>query len=461
MYLKIQKSLAFSKPFDTSTTEGREMERQRRIELTSFTSAILKVLTISLPLITLKVTYNYLNAEVYGLWSAITTFFALFAFSDLGLGNGLQTKLSQANGKDDIALCKRIISNTYIILTIVSLIIILLFISSFIFIDWVKIMNAQNNEVIRMVVPIICIIVIPKLISIPISIIQRTQLALQEGYKSDIWNIIGYVINFVFILIIAKLNLGKLVLLAFTSFLPLLISGLNMFFYFFYQRKELRISYKLFDVKLSKSLLSLGILFCLLSILTTIGLSMDTFIVAKTSSLKEAGAYSILFRITTIFSAIVTVYSAPLWGANGEAISRGDFNWVRRNTKKMSIKMVSISTILTIIGLLCSKFIMRIWLGENFDFSISSLLWLSIIQILLSFISPYFMMLNAFGDIKIQIILFCIYTPISFIFKYYFALKYGLNAIPIIGAILYFIIIVLGIFYFSNRKIKKLTLNSN
>ncbi len=68
-------------------------------------------------------------------------------------------------------------------------------------------------------------------------------------------------------------------------------------------------------------------------------------------------------------------------------------------------------------------------------------------------ISPYFMVLNASGEIKIQIILFAIYTPLSFILKYYLSIIYGVDVIPMIGSIIYLLIIVIGIYYFANRKI--------
>ncbi len=446
-------SIAFHKSYDTTTSEGRSLERKRRIALTALTSTILRVLTMAVPLITLKITYDYLDAEVYGLWSTITTFFALFAFSDLGLGNGLQTKLSQASGKDDIELCRKIISNTYAILLLVALVFLIIFVSIFGFFDWASIMNAQNQETITIASTIVFVIVIPKLVSIPVAIIQRTQLALQEGYRSDIWSIVGYVINLIFIVVIVKLNLGKIILLVFTSILPFLVSALNMFVYFRFQRKELQISLSLFEFKMAKSLLSLGLFFCILSILTTIGLSMDTFIVAKTCNLTEAGSYSIIYRVATIFSAVVAVFSAPLWGANGEALERGDVQWVKNNTKRMSIVMGGVSLVLLTIGLLSAKFIFKIWLGEDFEFSFLALFWLSVIQVLLSFISPYFMILNASGAIKIQIILFAIYTPLTFALKYYLSSIYGIATIPMIGSITYFLIIVIGIYYYANRKI--------
>src|SRR5690606_17911663 len=144
-------------------------------------------------------TFDYLNAEVYGLWSAVTAFFALFAFSDLGLGNGLQTKLSQANGKDDFALCKKLISNAYLILLLISALLIIIFLISFSFINWSSVMNAQQIETISLASSVVFVIVIPRLLSIPVAIIQRTQLALQEGFRSDIWSIGGYLINLIVI----------------------------------------------------------------------------------------------------------------------------------------------------------------------------------------------------------------------------------------------------------------------
>lgn len=452
-------TIAFHKPYDTSTLEGRALERQRRIALTALTSTILRVLTMAVPLIALKITYSYLNVEVYGLWSAITTFFALFAFSDLGLGNGLQTKLSQANGSDDINLCRKIISNTYAILILVAIVLLIVFLAIFWLVDWAKVMNAQSEETIALASTIVFIIVIPKLMAIPIAIIQRTQLALQEGYRSDIWSIIGYIFNLIFIVVIAKMDYGKITLLTVTSVLPVLVSAVNMFVYFRYQRKELRFSIRLFDSKMAKSLLSLGVFFSFLSILTTIGLSMDTFIVAKTCTLADAGSYSILYRVSAIFSAVVGILSAPLWGANGEAIARGDIEWVKKNTRRMSIIMGSISVFIALIGIASAKYIFRIWMGADFEFSFASLIWLAVMQITLSFISPYFMLLNASGVVRKQIILFGIYTPISFVLKYYLSAHFGIFMIPMIGSLLYLFIVALGTYRLSLSQLKQLSIN--
>ena len=447
-------TIAFHKPFPTDTVEGRSMERRRRIVLTSFTALIGKVLHVALPLITIKITYSYLGVEVYGLWSAVTTFFALFAFSDLGLGNGLQTKLSQATGVDDAKLCRSIISNTYLVLWLVSFLLLIVFLSLYKYIDWSKVMNAQSNEAKLLAASVVFIIVLPKIFAIPVAIINRTQYALQEGFRSNTWGIIGSLINVLGVIIIAKFNLGKITLLTFSSCLSLFVSALNMFVYFNFQRPELKFSYKLFDKTLAKELLSLGILFCVLSVFTTFGLSMDTFIVARTCSLEDAASYSIVYRLTAIGSGIVGVISAPLWGANGEAIARGDVVWVRHNTKKMSLLMGLFTIVLSVVVLLFARLIFQLWMGEDFVFSYSSLIWMCVMQILLAFISPWFMVLNAYGIVKKQIILFAIYTPMAFALKYYLSLIWGVWATPFVGAVLYFFVVFIGTLFFSRQQLK-------
>lgn len=445
--------IVFHKPYSTKTAEGRSLERQRRIALTSITALVGKVLNVALPLITIKVTYSYLGVEVYGLWSAVVTFFALFAFSDLGLGNGLQTKLSQASGTDDVNVCRSIISNTYLILWLVSVFLLIVLLSTFKFVDWSKVMNAQSDEAKVLAASVVFIIVLPKILSIPVAIIHRTQYALQEGFRSNTWGIVGSLINVICVVVIAKLNLGKLTLLTVSSFLSLFVSALNMFVYFRFQRPELRFTHRLFDKAVAKELLSIGILFCVLSILTTFGLSMDTFIVARTCSLQDAASYSIVYRLTAIGSGIVGVISAPLWGANGEAIARGDVEWVEHNTKRMSLFMGLFTVLVCIVVLVFAKFIFRIWMGDDFSFSYSSLVWMSVMQVLLAFISPWFMVLNAYGVVKKQIVLFMIYTPLAFALKYILSLIWGVWTIPFIGAVLYFIIIFIGTVYFSKQQL--------
>lgn len=435
-------------------TDNRIKERQRRIVLTVFTSILVKCLLMGVPLITLKVSYDYLGKEIFGLWNAITAFFAIFTFSDLGLGNGLQTLLSQADGKDDLNLKNKLVSNTFIVLLSISVIVAIIYLSVFSFINWNVFFNVQTNDAAEVSIIIISLIFLSKIITIPFSIVERSQLALQEAYKGHIWIICGLFFSIPAIVVCAKLNIGKIALIASSVIIPLIAVIANFIYYFYFNRKKIRISFKLYDSKILKKLLSIGLLFCCLSLLTTIGLAMDTFIVAKTCSLADASSYAIIWRISAVVSAVISILSVPLWGANGEALSRGDYSWILKNTKRMSKITFAISFFALIFLAVFIDYILKLWLGKTFDYSYVAFLGMCLMNCLLAFISPYFMVLNAFGKVKIQIYIFIIYTPITFVLKYYLTKIYGASVTPYISFVLY-LFVVYVIYSYTNVKLKK------
>lgn len=452
-----QIAIIFNGAYDTSTSKGRSLERNRRILLTSITGSISKLLSMAIPLITVKITYNYLGEELYGLWSATTSFFAIFQFADLGLANGLKTKLSHAYGREDLHLSRQLISSTYSVLTIISMLILLVFIIMYPIIDWARVVNAETEKAIALAGGVVFAIVFSRILMIPLSLVNRTQLALQEGYRSNIWTSFSYILSLVLIYVVSKLDLGILTMIWVSSMIVVIVATANMFFYFNFQRKEYKPSIKMVDRDLSKSLLRTGFNFFILSILTTVGLSLDNFIVARTISLSEAASYSILYKVTHMIGGVTTMLSAPMWAANGEAFSRGETGWIKHNTKKMAGVLFMISTLASIVLILIANTLFRLWLGNEFEFSILVLIGMLVLQILLSVVTSYFMVLNALGIVRIQILLFAIYTPLSFILKYVFAIKIGSLAIPWVGSITYLIFILIPVIYITNKKLKQMS----
>ncbi len=438
---------------DTTTIEGREKERTRRIALTALSAAISKVLSTIIPFITIRLTLEYLGVELYGLWNAVTSFFALFTFADLGLGNGLQTQLSRACGQDDIMLQRKIIFNSYAILSIVCILLSSLFIIFNPIIDWVEIMNARSDNAKAYVSAIVLAIILSKLISIPLSLIQRIQLAYQEGYDSDRWQCIASVLSLISIIVICRYDCGKISLIWVSSLIPVVIFVSNSVSY--YSRKPIKVfSISLIDKNLMRNLLKTGLHFFLLSILTTFGLAVDTFIVANVSSLSDATPFSILHKIACVISIVVGMLCTPLWSANGEALARGEKGWVHKNTIKMAKITIGFSTICSALLIVCSPFAFKLWLGGDFEFSMICLIGMCVTQIILSGMSPYFMILNAAGIVKKQVVVFTCFTIVSIILKFTLAPTISVNAIPWITNICYIIFICPFIVKWAIRAVK-------
>lgn len=440
-------------PYDITTDNGRVSERNRRIAITALTGAVSKLFAMGIPLFTVRITYAYLGEEIYGLWSAVTSFFALFQFADLGLGNGLKTRLSQSYGNEDKEQSVRLISSTYFVLLIVSIIIMTAFLIIYPYIDWAELMNAETEKAVVLAGGVVFAIVASRILNIPLALVERTQMALQEGYKSNLWQTLAYILSLIAVLLFSKLDLGPLQMIWASSMVVVIVSGINMIVYFFHQKRDYAPSLKKIDLKTSKIMLRSGFAFFVLSILTTVGLALDNFIVARTVSLSDAAVYSILYKVTHMIGGVTTMLSAPLWAANGEAYARNDFAWIRKSTKKMSLLLLSMSLLASLVLVLISKPFFKIWIGSNFQFNIILLIGLCIMQMLLSGASPFFMILNAFGKVKVQIIMFAIYTPISFFLKYFLSVKFGAEIIPWAGVFSYSIVIIPFLIYFTNKQV--------
>ncbi len=443
--------VVFHKPYDTSTADGRSKERARKIALTALAAAVSKVFATIIPLITVKLTLQYLGVELYGLWNAVTSFFAMFVFADLGLGNGVQTLLSRAYGYEDKEIQQKIIINAYIILSCIALFLIIAFLIIYPYVDWAELMNATDNTSKALVGGVILAIVIPKFLSIPLSLVQRVQLAYQEGYNSHWWQCGASVLSLVSIYAICKYDLGELFIIWSSTLIPVIVFILNSFFYYSRSDRKIYISGSLIDSTIAKQLFGTGMAFFVLSILTTLGLSIDTFLVAKLGSLQDAAPYSILYKIAHFISMICAMVSTPMWSANGEAMAKEEYDWVRRNTYRVSIISIGFSLFVSVVLVLFSDLLFGLWLGQNFVFSKFCLIGMAITQIILSGISPFFMVLNAAGIIKKQIIVFLAFTVISLVVKILVVPYCGINYIPWITDVCYVFCIVPFVVHWSNK----------
>lgn len=449
--------IIFKRNIDTSTDEGREEKRQQAITLTALIASIAKIIALLIPFITVRVTRSYLGEEIYGLWSSVNSFFAVFAFADLGLGSGLQTNLSKATGKNNNEEeCKRLISSTFIMLFAVAGIIIFLFLGCYYFVDWAKVVGADSPEAVALAGPVFLAIVIPKLIDIPIALTQRTQVALQEGYNYYAWAIVGSFLSLGSVYLNYYLESPKIVMILCSAAIPTIIALLNFILYFCFSRRKIYFpKIKYFNFNTCKTMLTTGIGFLIIHILMNFGVSsMDSFIVGNIENLSMAGDYSICLKVAAVIGVIANMFGLPLWGVYGEALEHGDVKYVKRHVTKRAFFMLGITLFATICGMVLAPIAFKIIIGNDFSYNPWTLLGMFLLQCSFGFLSSFFMILNGTGNIKMQILAYGIFTPISFILKWTLAPIYGADIMPWITMITY-IIVMFPIVITSALKIIK------
>lgn len=408
-----------------------------------------------MPLLVIKISIEVIGLESYGIWMAILSFFSLFNFADLGLGSGLQTKLSKYQNRDKPAEIKTIISSVLVLLIIISAVLTLVFSILINVVNWNDLLNVENQSLTIDTLTLVLIVVISKIINIPLGIIQRVQFSFQEGFHSNLWGI-GSSILTIFLLVLSRsFELLPVHIVMIVTFTPIFFLVINYIYFFYFKNRDIRPQLKFVELKETISQLRIGTQFLLLSILTTLGLTIDNFIVIRTSSLEDVSTYSIAFRVASMLGIIISVLSYPLWSANAEAVNKKDYKWIKETTRKISRLSTALAVLVSSALLVFSSFIFEIWLGNSLSIPFYLLLGLLLMQVVQAFISPYFMYLNSISNVKTQVLLFLIFTPISTILKYYISLKINYILIPWIGSILYLIIIVFPIYIIVNQEFKK------
>ncbi|HEY5368648.1 MAG TPA: oligosaccharide flippase family protein [Hanamia sp.] len=440
-WLKLKKIFRFT-PHDTTNAEGKSHERYRRILLTGGSTAIVKVFSAVINLITVPLTVNYLGAERYGLWMAISSVLALMSFADLGLGNGLLNAVSKANGRNNIEEAQTAVSSTFFILLGISLILLLLFIAVFPFISWKSVFNVKSALAIKESGPTMMALVVILLINMPLGIVERIQSGYQEGYRFQLWLILGSILSLAGLLICIFFKGGLTWLVIAYSGGQLIATLLNGVYLLSFRRRYLKPKFNYFKWDTGKLLIKSGFTFLLLGLFTLFANASDDIIIAHTLSPSSVAGYEIVKKLF-FFSMFTQYIIQPLWPAFSEALISGDLNWARKTMQKaLKLSIVS-GAIITLPFLLFGKQIVTIWVGKEFIPSWSLLFGFYFYVILNNYIGVMSTLLNSSKLVRRLIVPMALTAIVCIALKFILSLSIGISGIiwaSVIGWSIFFAI---------------------
>ncbi|MBB6192836.1 O-antigen/teichoic acid export membrane protein [Sphingobium wenxiniae] len=412
------------------------MNRSRRLVSGIIGGALGRSVSLIAPFLVMPIMLRYLGDTHFGIWMTAVSITSMAQFSDLGIGNGLLTRLSAAFGRDDIVSARADISSAYAMLTCVALI--LSVISG-------GLLLASNLRPFGIStqpasLAIVASVLVAFFAGIPASIIQRVMYARQQVMLSNLWQIAGASVAVIACWAAVTLKLPPwAAVLAYGLPAALALAGAGL--WYFVRNPELRP--RLSDVRKdsSRQLLTLGIRFLALGILTSVALNVDNVIIAANAGAHAVTQYSVPAKIGSLLGLVITTIFLPLWAANGEALARGDFDWVRNNSRRMVWIGGGGVAVAAMILTLAGDRIIYLWMGRNFSDQQMILGLLGGLSVVMAIASPANMVLNAIGQIRIQIIAWAIFALITIALKLAFVTEGHLWLVPAISLIMYAIII--------------------
>ena len=403
----------------------------------SMATALMKVAILLCSLIMVPITLNYLNAENYGIWMAMTSILYWFAFFDVGLGNGMRNYLSEAISRQDYIKARSYFSTAIFLLAIIA---VLIGILSIIIIFQLDLNHIFNTHIMsnKSLAYIMVVAISFSLIQFVAKNVGMVYIAMQRYAINDLIVFIGQLISTIIVYIITKTTESHLIyiVIAITSIpaLVFILASIPLL----KQHPQLKPSIKSIDFASAKKIIGKGLGFFIIQITSCLVIfGSANILISHYCGPEQVTVYNISYKLFNILIIIYTIIISPLWNAYTDASVKNDYAWIRKIFKK-SIYLWAASLLLGLLMLLISGWFFKKWVGNSVDIPLGVSISILIYVCMFNFNNCVTYLINGLNKIKIQIITSILGTIIYLIAVCFFIKgTYGIYGISISMCVIY------------------------
>ena len=403
----------------------------------SMATALMKVAVLLCSLVMVPITLNYLNAENYGIWMAMTSILYWFAFFDVGLGNGMRNYLSEAISRQDYIKARSYFSTAIFLLAIIA---VLIGILSIIIIFQLDLNHIFNTHIMsnKSLAYIMVVAISFSLIQFVAKNVGMVYIAMQRYAINDFIVFIGQLISTIIVYIITKTTESHLIyiVIAITSIpaLVFILASIPLL----KQHPQLKPSIKSIDFASAKKIIGKGLGFFIIQITSCLVIfGSANILISHYCGPEQVTVYNISYKLFNILIIIYTIIISPLWNAYTDASVKNDYAWIRKIFKK-SIYLWAASLLLGLLMLLISGWFFKKWVGNSVDIPLGVSISILIYVCMFNFNNCVTYLINGLNKIKIQIITSILGTIIYLIAVCFFIKgAYGIYGISISMCVIY------------------------
>lgn len=439
--------------FETGTEEGRSQERHRHIVWTTVTAGAAKAAAAAAMLISVPLTLRYLGPERFGLWMAISAVISMLGFADFGLGNGILNAVSHASGRNDKRAIHQSVSNGFIMLAAIGGVMLLVFVVVYPLVPWPSVFNVSSATAAIESGPVVFVLVICFIATLPLGATQKIQLGLQQGYWGNLWEAVGSVLGLLGIVVAIQLQAGLHWIALSMAGVPLIFRAANTLVFFGYQEKVLRPSFGHLDFDVIRRLIRTGFLFFVLQLAVVVGFQSDNIIIARIMGVEAVAGYDVALKLSTLPAMFIGLVVVAQWPAYGEALTRGDSDWIRRTFIRTIRLSLLFAVPFALVLFTWGDTLIRVWAGPEVVPSMALLVGMSIWSVLLVLGSVVAALLNGLHVVKFQVVNAVLMATANILLSIYLVGKIGVQG-AIFGTIsAYTIFSLLPSWYYIRRHV--------
>ena len=280
-------------------------------------------------LITIPMARQHLAPELFGVWMMLGSMLAFFAFADLGVGNGVLNRIVTAHAAHDDAQQRRIMLAGYVCTCGAGAIVLVTWAL------WVALSDvptavvgalrdAHRDEVLAALHLFVMLVAV----NIPVGMVQKVQLGLQQGQWIGMAQLVASLATLVAVPTVLAFGGGLPALVA-ASLGTQVLSNLGCTWIWKHRMTASRgtapVASAVMRIEWSMvvSLLRTGSLFLLLQVAAAIAFQSDAIVITQRLGQEAYGDFAIVQRLYLAVSSILLAGLVGLWPAIGDALSGG------------------------------------------------------------------------------------------------------------------------------------------
>ena len=342
--------------------QPRVVRRARFIRAAAL-GVVVRAVGILTQVVSLGVAVRYLGRERYGMWATISTLVAWFSMANLGLGNGLTTRLAAVLGRDEHETARRYVNSALAVILLTSAALLLTVLSVGPFVPWARVFNVTGQAAAAEATSVVLVTSVLTILCLPLSVASSVLTGHQRMDVVNLLTLFASVVGLIALLIAVYCRATMPVLAAVLLLGP--ISGGAAQAVWAMRRGMIQLRWRAVNWPDAWSLLSLGFRFLSMQVAGIVVFEAGAIIIAQRFGAGEVTPYAVTTRLVMIIISFLNAVLSPLWPAYGEAFHRGDSEWVRTTFKKSLLFVVSM-WVPAAVGLsLAGQWIIKIWAGPS------------------------------------------------------------------------------------------------
>jgi len=366
-------------------------------------SLVFKFISMILVFLTTSLTFRYLGETDYGIWVTIYSIISWVYFLDFGFSNVIKTKLPTLL-QDKQKEVNVLISTIYIGIGGISLLILLLFTILNLFVSFSDFLNIDN-----VFVNFNTILFLNLLFSVLILIIGNYKALFVGVVKTHIVEFSMMMIQlfiFCFIFLLYKYDLfqgcSKILLVSFVFGLLNLIIGIGFTIYFFNKNKDIKVSFKYFDLSILKINASIGLKYFIIQTCMIVIYSTDYVLITKYFGTKDVANYDIVLKIFQVPMMLIIAAMSPFWSIFSKTFVEQKYLWIRKTLMIYNFSFLFFIAGIAVLTLIIDE-IIYLWMNVRFEISNTLLLSISFYISLRAFTAMYNYFLNGINKLNLTL----------------------------------------------------------